>query len=159
VLKSTTVTDEDRDTAEYLSNITNLDIDALGHDIIAAGNRLGNRTADEIINQDMKEYQEGKFKYTVSQIEVDSTDELLKRRQEILDELEIYRRARDALFCALMVTDVIKLTSIMIISSKPEFLQVLEFQRKGDGVFFLRDVVSRKKQLVPLLSEQVQRLR
>ncbi|MDR1256939.1 MAG: putative manganese-dependent inorganic diphosphatase, partial [Spirochaetaceae bacterium] len=40
VLKSTTVTDEDRDTAEYLSNITNLDIDALGHDIIAAGNRL-----------------------------------------------------------------------------------------------------------------------
>ncbi|MDR0383465.1 MAG: putative manganese-dependent inorganic diphosphatase [Spirochaetaceae bacterium] len=156
VLKSTTATDEDRDTAEYLSNITNLDIETLGRDIIAAGNRLGNRTADEIINQDMKEYQEGKFKYTVSQIEVDSTNELLERRKEILDDLEICRRSREALFCALMVTDVVKLTSVMIIASKPEFLQALEFPRRNNGVFFLRDIVSRKKQLIPLLSEQVQ---
>jgi manganese-dependent inorganic pyrophosphatase len=158
VLKSYTVTDEDRDTAEYLSNITNLDIDALGRDIIAAGNRLGNRSAQEIVHQDMKEYQEGKFKYTVSQIEVDSTEELLERKKEILDELEIERRARDALFCAIMVTDVIKLTSVMIIACKPEFLHTLELPRKDDGVFFLRGIVSRKKQLVPLLTEQIQHL-
>ncbi|MDR2658791.1 MAG: putative manganese-dependent inorganic diphosphatase [Spirochaetaceae bacterium] len=158
VLKSTTVTDEDRDTAEYLSNITNIDIDELGHDIIAAGNRLGGRTAVEIISQDMKEYQEGKFIFTVSQIEVDSTDELLKRKDEILEELKLERRGRDALFCSLMVTDVIKLTSIMIISCKQEFLQSLELPRKDDGVYFLRGMVSRKKQLVPLLSEQIQRM-
>jgi manganese-dependent inorganic pyrophosphatase len=158
VLKSATTTDEDRDTAEYLSNITNIDIETLGHDIIAAGNRLGNRTADEVIHQDMKEYQEGKLKYIVSQIEVDSTEELLKRRQEIVDELEIERRSQDVLFCALMVTDVIKLTSIMIIASKKEFIQVLELPRKTDGVFFLRGIVSRKKQLIPLLSEQIQRM-
>ncbi|MDR0662770.1 MAG: putative manganese-dependent inorganic diphosphatase [Spirochaetaceae bacterium] len=159
VLKSTTVTDEDRDTAEYLSNITNLDIDALGRDIIAAGNRLGNRSAEEVVHQDMKEYQEGKFKYTVSQIEVDSTEELLRRKNEILDELEIERRTKDALFCAIMVTDVIKLTSVMIIACKPEFLQALELPRKDDGVFFLRGIVSRKKQLVPLLTEQIQHLK
>jgi manganese-dependent inorganic pyrophosphatase len=158
VLKSITVTDEDRDTAEYLSNITNLDIDSLGRDIIAAGNRLGNRTAGEVVNQDMKEYHEGKLTYTVSQIEVDSTEELLKRKNEMLEELEIERRTRDALFCALMVTDVIKLTSIMIIASKPEFLNVMEFPRKDKGVFFLRGIVSRKKQLVPLLAEQIQHL-
>ncbi|MDR0409167.1 MAG: putative manganese-dependent inorganic diphosphatase [Spirochaetaceae bacterium] len=158
VLKSVTVTDEDRDTAEYLSNITNLDIDTLGHDIIAAGNRLDGRTALEIINQDMKEYQEGKFKFIVCQIEVDTTEELLKRRKEIIGELELERRTRDALFCALMVTDVIKLTSLMIIACKPEFLQVLELPRKEEGVFFLRGIVSRKKQLVPLLVEQIQRM-
>jgi manganese-dependent inorganic pyrophosphatase len=158
VLKSSTVTAEDRDTAEYLSNITNLDIDELGRDIIAAGNRLGNRSAEEVVHQDMKEYQDGKFKYTVSQIEVDSTEELLQRKAEILDELEIERRTRDALFCAIMVTDVIKLTSIMIIACKPEFLQALEFPRKDEGVFFLRGIVSRKKQLVPLLAEQIQHL-
>jgi manganese-dependent inorganic pyrophosphatase len=156
VLKSATVTEEDRDTAEYLSNITNIDIDALGRDLIAAGNRLGNRTAGEVINQDMKEYHEGKLTYTVSQIEVDSTEELLKRKNEMLEELEIERRTRDALFCALMVTDITKLTSIMIIASRPEFLQVMEFPRKDKGVFFLRGIVSRKKQLVPLLTEQVQ---
>jgi manganese-dependent inorganic pyrophosphatase len=158
VLKSATVTEEDRDTAEYLSNITNIDIDALGRDIIAAGNRLGNRTAGEVINQDMKEYLEGKLTYTVSQIEVDSTEELLKRKNEMLEELEIERRTRDALFCALMVTDITKLTSIMIIASSPEFLQVMELPRKDKGVFFLRNMVSRKKQLVPLLTEQIQHL-
>jgi manganese-dependent inorganic pyrophosphatase len=158
VLKSSTVTEEDRDTAEYLSNITNLDIDTLGHDIIAAGNRLGNRSAEEIVNQDMKEYHEGKVKFTVSQIEVDSTKELLSRKEEILDELEIERRTRDALFCSLMVTDVTKLTSIMIMASKPEFIQSLEFPRKDTGVFSLRGIVSRKKQHIPLLSEQVQRI-
>ena len=158
VLKSATVTEEDRDTAEYLSNITNLDIAELGRDIIAAGNRLGNRTAGEVLNQDMKEYHEGKLTYTVSQIEVDSTEELLKRKDEMLEELEIERRARDALFCALMVTDIIKLTSLMIIASKPEFLQVMELPRRDKGVFFLRNIVSRKKQLVPLLTEQIQHL-
>ncbi|MDR2792810.1 MAG: putative manganese-dependent inorganic diphosphatase [Treponema sp.] len=158
VLNSPTITEEDRDTAEYLSNITNIDIDALGRDIIAAGNRLGNRTAGEIVNQDMKEYHEGKLAYTISQIEVDSTEELLKRKAEIMEELGIERRKRDALFCALMVTDVIKLTSIMIIDGKPEFLQVVEFPRKDTGVFFLRRIVSRKKELVPLLTEQIQHL-
>jgi manganese-dependent inorganic pyrophosphatase len=158
VLKSTTVTDEDRDTAEYLSNITNIDIDSLGRDIIAAGNRIGDQSAEEIVNQDMKEYHEDKMVYTISQIEVDTTEELLKRKEQILGELEIERRKRDALFCALMVTDAIKLTSIMIIACKPEFLHVLEFPRKDKGVFFLRGIVSRKKQLVPLLVEQVRRL-
>jgi manganese-dependent inorganic pyrophosphatase len=157
-LKSTTVTHEDRDTAEYLSNITNIDIDTLGHDIITVGNRLSGRPAVEIITQDIKEYQEAKFKFTVSQIEVNTTEELMERKIEILNELEIERRTREALFCSLMVTDVIKLTSLLIIASKPEFIQVLEIPRKEDGVFYLRGMVSRKKQLIPLLTEQVQRM-
>ncbi|MDR3356426.1 MAG: putative manganese-dependent inorganic diphosphatase [Spirochaetaceae bacterium] len=158
VLKSSTVTEEDRDTAEYLSNITNIDIDSLGRDIIAAGNRLSGRTASEVVNQDMKEYLEGKLAYTVSQIEVDSTEELLKRKDEIIEGLEIERRKRDALFSALMVTNVIKLTSIMIIASKPEFLHAMSLPRKDEGVVFLRGIVSRKKELIPLLAEQVRRL-
>ncbi|GHT48224.1 manganese-dependent inorganic pyrophosphatase [Spirochaetia bacterium] len=157
-LQSATTTEEDIDTAEYLSNITNLDIEQLGLDLLTAGNRLGDRTAAEVINQDLKEYSEGGFKFTVSQIEVDNIDEIVSRRKEFIDELEIERRTRDALFTTIMVTDVIKLTSIMIIASTEKFLQVMDFPRRDDGVFFLRGIVSRKKQLVPLLSEQVQRL-
>jgi manganese-dependent inorganic pyrophosphatase len=157
-LQSATATAEDRDTAEYLSNITNLDIEKLGTDILTAGNRLGNRSAGEVVKQDMKEYDEVGMKFTVSQIEVDTIDEIVARRKEFIEELEIERRTRDALFCAIMVTDVIKLTSIMIISGKTEFLQMMDFPRKEDGVFFLRGIVSRKKQLVPLLSEQIHRV-
>jgi manganese-dependent inorganic pyrophosphatase len=157
MLQSTTTTDEDRDTAEFLSNITNLDVQALGRDIIAAANRLGDRSADEVIRQDMKEYAEAGAVFTVSQIEVDTTREILSRHKEFLDELEIERRTRNALFSAIMVTDVTKLTSVMFIAAKSVFLQTLEFPRHDEGVYFLNDIVSRKKQLVPLLTELVER--
>lgn len=158
VLQSATVTPEDKDTAEFLSNITNLDIKELGRDIISAGNKLGNRTAIEVIKQDMKEYIEGGMKFTVSQIEVESLEEVMERREEFLSELEIERRTADALFCTIMITDVIKLTSIMFIAGKPEFLRVLDLPVKTPGAYSLRGIVSRKKQLVPLLSEQVEKL-
>ncbi|MDR3341396.1 MAG: putative manganese-dependent inorganic diphosphatase [Treponema sp.] len=158
ILQSTTTTNEDRDTAEYLSNITNLDIQALGHDIIAAANRIGNRSTGEVVRQDMKEYSESGFTFTISQIEVDTSAEILSRKKEFLDELEIERRTRNALFSAIMVTDVTKLTSILLIASQPVFLETIEFPRQDDGVYFLNDIVSRKKQLVPLLAEQIERV-
>jgi manganese-dependent inorganic pyrophosphatase len=157
VLQSATTTDEDRDAAEHLSNITNLDIKTLGKDILAAGNRIGDRSADEVIHQDMKEYTESFLTFTVSQIEVDSTAEILSRKKEFLEELEIERRTRKALFSAIMVTDVSMLTSIMLIAAEPSFLQIIEFPRQDDGIYFLADIVSRKKQLLPLLAEQVEK--
>ncbi|GMO39345.1 MAG: putative manganese-dependent inorganic diphosphatase [Termitinemataceae bacterium] len=157
-LQSATTTAEDIDTAEYLSNITNLDVEKLGIDIMTAGNRLGDRKAEEVINGDMKEYNEAGYLFTVSQIEVDSIDEILSRKKDFIKELEIAMRTKRALFSAIMVTDVIKLTSIMIIAGQDKFLQGMDFPRKDEGVFFLRGIVSRKKQLVPLLSEQIQRI-
>jgi manganese-dependent inorganic pyrophosphatase len=157
-LRSATTTDEDRDTAEYLSNITNLDIETLGAEILSAGNKLGNRTPEEIIRQDMKEYDALDAVFTISQIEVESTEAILSRKDEFINELEIERRSRDALFCAIMVTDVIKLTSLLVIAARNDFLQALDLPPKDSGVYFLRGIVSRKKQLVPLLSEQVEKL-
>ncbi|MDR2865010.1 MAG: putative manganese-dependent inorganic diphosphatase [Spirochaetaceae bacterium] len=158
ILQSATVTDEDKDTALFLSNITNLDIEKLGAEIISAGNKLGDRSPEEIIHQDMKEYNDSDMMFTISQIEVEATEEILDRKEEFIKELEIERRARDALFCAIMITDVTKLTSLLIIAAKNEFMQVLDLPPKGKGVFYLRGIVSRKKQLVPLLAEQVGKL-
>ncbi|WP_062328143.1 putative manganese-dependent inorganic diphosphatase [Treponema endosymbiont of Eucomonympha sp.] len=157
LLQSSTTTAEDRDTAEYLSNITDLDVQEFGREIIAAANRIGDRSAGEVIKQDMKEYDEAGVTFTVSQIEVDTPAEILSRKKEFLDELEIERRTRDALFSAIMVTDITKLTSTLLIAGKPAFLESLGFPRQGEGVYFLNDILSRKKQLVPLLTEQVGR--
>jgi manganese-dependent inorganic pyrophosphatase len=158
VLQSATTTEEDRNTAEYLSNITNLDIQSLGHDIITAASRIGGRNAGEVVHQDMKEYAEAGCIFTVSQIEVDTPAEILSRKQEFLNELEIEYRSRKALFSAMMVTDITKLTSHLLIMGKPSFLQHLEFPRQCEGVYFLNDIVSRKKQLLPLLVEQIEQI-
>lgn len=155
ILQSTTTTDVDRETAEYLSNITNLDIQKLGEEVISAGSRIGGRAAGEVIKQDMKEYSEGKLNYTVSQIEVDNTNEILKRKKEFLEELEIERRSRKAVFSALLVTDITSLSSILLIESESDFLSFINFPKREENVYYLKDIVSRKKQLVPMISEQV----
>ena len=158
VLQSATTTDEDRDIAEYLSSVTNLDIEQLGKDIMTAGSKIGDRSASEVIHQDIKEYAESGFVFTVSQIEVGNPNEILSRKKEFMDELEIEHRSRKALFCALMVTDITRLTSLLLVVGNPAFTQQLGFPRQEEGVYFLNDILSRKKQLIPLLTEKIEAL-
>ncbi len=158
VLQSATTTDEDRETAEYLSNITNLDIQTLGQDIITASSSLKGRSAEDVTKQDMKEFNEKGHKFTVSQIEVSSPAEVLDRKEEFFKMLESVRSSRSCLFSALMVTDIINLTSIMLVAADQKFLQVAEIPRADENIFILKNVVSRKKQLIPLLSEQIEKL-
>jgi len=154
ILRSATTTDIDRETACYLSNITDLDIEKLGHEIVSASSKISGRSADDVIHQDIKEYNEGKYNFAVAQIEVNSTDEFLARKDEFMAELEKDRIARAALFCALLVTDITKLSSIMLLSCQDKFLPLTSgFQQIDDNVFYLKDIVSRKKQLIPLLTE------
>src|SRR5574344_430275 len=155
ILQSTTTTELDRETAEYLSQIAKLDVKKLGADIIAAGSRIGGRSAESVVHQDMKAYTEGKFSYTVSQIEVDNPDEILNRKQEFYDELEKERHANGSLFTALLVTDITKLSSVMLFAADPQFVPFINFPGAEDRLCYLKDVVSRKKQLIPLLSEQI----
>lgn len=153
VLQSATTTDYDRDIAEYLSSITDLDIKTLGNDIIKSGSHIDGRTAEEVIHQDMKEYKDGKFKYSVSQIEVDSTRDIIERKMEFLEQLETERKAVGALFSALLVTDITELSSIMLVAGEQKFEDVLNFPKRDRHIYFMKDIVSRKKQLIPLLSE------
>ena len=156
ILQSTTTTEIDRQTAEYLSNITDLDIQTIGKEILTAGSRIKGRTATEVIHQDMKEYQEAKSAYTISQIEVGNLKEILDRKKEFLEELEIERRSGKNLFAALLVTDITQLSSVLLIEYDPKFEPFITFPKQENNIYFLKDVVSRKKQLVPLITEQVE---
>lgn len=156
ILQSTTTTEIDKQTAEYLSNITDLDIQTLGKEILTAGSRIKGRTASEVIHQDMKEYREEKATYTVSQIEVGNLKEILDRKKEFLSELEIERRSNKAIFAALLVTDITQLSSILLMSTDENFKPFVTFPSLETDIYFLKDVVSRKKQLIPLITEQVE---
>lgn len=157
ILHSTTTTDTDRETANYLSSITGLEIDQLGEDILNAGSHIGSRSASDVIRQDKKEYRDEKNVYTVSQIEVDSTQEILNRKKEFLDELEITRRSQNGLFSALLVTNITRLSSVMLVAADKRFIPYITFPKQEDNVYFLKDVMSRKKQLIPLLSELIEK--
>lgn len=154
-LASATTTDFDREIAEYLSSITNLDIKELSSEILLAGSKITGRKPDELVAQDMKVYNDSKVTYTISQIEVGNTKEILDHKEEFLSELELQRKANKALFSAILVTDITQLSSILLLSADDEFKPFVTFPKLEESVYYLQGVVSRKKQLVPLIAEQV----
>ncbi len=154
-LQSATTTAKDMHMADYLASIADLDIDQLGKDVLAAASNISGRNAVDLVNQDMKAYDEAEHTFTVSQIEVGDPGEVLSRKQEFMDTLEKERSKRNALFSALLVTDITELSSLLLLAAEPAFEQTISLPKLEDSVFIMKDVVSRKKQLMPILSEMV----
>lgn len=71
--------------------------------------------------------------------------------------LEANRARGGRLFSALLVTDITELSSLLFIAAEKDFEQTLGLPKQEDSVYIMRDVVSRKKQLMPILSEIVER--
>lgn len=153
ILKSATVTDVDREAAEYLSNIADLDVESYGRDIMSSASLVGKKPIKEIVRLDMKEYSAADRSFTVSQVEVHSPDEIMERSAEVSAELEAIREHGGHYFSALMVTDITELSSVLFVEGDRDFVSMLRFPRLDERTFELKDVLSRKKQLVPLLIE------
>jgi len=156
-LQSATTTETDIEAAEYLSSITGLDIKNLYHELQAAVSRINSLPAQELIDMDMKEYAEQKLTFTISQIETDNPGLLVERRGDIISALEKTRAGKNHLFTALLVTDVTALDSIFFMSGEEAFINHINFPVTAEGIYELKGVVSRKKQLTPLMSELVAR--
>ena len=127
----------------------------MSSEILLAGSQITGRKPSELIAQDMKIYNEGKICYTISQVEVGNTKEILDHKADFLSELEIERRSNKALFSAILVTDITQLSSILLMTADEEFKPFVTFPKLEENVFYLQGVVSRKKQLIPLIAEQV----
>lgn len=153
VLRSVTTTETDRETAEYLAAIADLDIPALGADILAASSAVSSKPARDLVRLDMKSYTVADRSFTVSQVEVDSPESLLARREEVLEELSALRSEGGRFLAALMVTDIAELSSYLFLSADKEFESLVKYPEEEDHVYRLKDILSRKKQLVPVLLE------
>jgi manganese-dependent inorganic pyrophosphatase len=156
MLHSATTTDTDREMAEYLSGLVDLDIARFGREIFNASQQLTNVPVPEILSMDAKPYTACGKQFRVSQVEVNSTDELIERKAELLSELRTACTSQGLYFAALMITDLTALSSILVIEGDPEFIRKVAFPRMSEGVFTCRDILSRKKQLIPLLIEQME---
>ncbi len=159
LLKSATTTEVDLDMAEYLSNITDLEIDEFGRDLMSSASLVGKKPVPEIVRLDKKEYSVMGVSFTVSQVEVNTPDEILERSAEVQKELELIRSSGGHYFSALMVTDITALSSILFIEGDKELVHHLRYPRVGERIFELKDVLSRKKQLVPVLIELTEKAR
>jgi manganese-dependent inorganic pyrophosphatase len=157
ILRSATTTEADRDEAEYLANIADLEIAELGAAIMQSASRAASRPAAEIVRQDLKEYESLGVKLSVSQIEVSDTALVRERRSEILSALSAIKEEKGYYLSALMVTDVTELVSLLFVVAGKDFLALVGYPAEEDGVYVLKDMLSRKKQLMPAILEIVEK--
>ena len=157
ILRSATTTEVDRDEAEYLANIADLEIGELGGAIMQSASRAASRPAVEIVRVDLKEYEAQEVKLSVSQIEVSDTALVMEKRVEILAALTGVRSEKGYYLSALMVTDVTDLVSLLFVVADQDFLALVNYPSEAEGVYVLKDMLSRKKQLMPAIFEIVEK--
>ncbi|HPB83195.1 MAG TPA: putative manganese-dependent inorganic diphosphatase [Spirochaetota bacterium] len=158
ILRSATTTETDIRTAEYLSQITDLSIEEFGNEITAAASLISQKPVDEIVTMDLKSYTEGEFSFSVSQVEVNYPGEIMERSESILQYIQNICDNKGLLFCALLVTDLHELSSYLFIRGKDEFIKKIAYPKFQDSIYLLKDVLSRKKQLLPYIMEILRKL-
>jgi manganese-dependent inorganic pyrophosphatase len=158
-LTSPTTTPRDREILPRLEKIAGVNAREFTDKLFASGSLLTLKPAPQAITTDAKEYKENGHTFSVAQIEEVGFDQFWKRKEELLLALEDYRRGRNYIFSALMVTDVVGQESLMLVAGDKRFVDRIDYPEPQPGVFELRDVVSRKKQLLPYLTHCLQRMK
>lgn len=157
VLRSATATEVDRDVADYLASITDLDIEEVGRDIMTSASEAIRLPIDKMVRVDRKEYESAGKRLSVSQIELTSTSEIMDRAQEVLAGLASLRAETGTYVAALMATDITRLQSVLFLDAAADFHSYVSFPTPQKGIYLLKDVLSRKKQLMPALFEMVEK--
>ncbi|HEY5232363.1 MAG TPA: putative manganese-dependent inorganic diphosphatase [Verrucomicrobiae bacterium] len=158
-LTSPTTTAHDKEVLGKLEKIVGVNAREFTDKLFASGSLLTLKPAPQAVTTDCKEYRDGGVAFSVAQIEEVGFNQFWKRKDELLAALEDYRRGKNYFFSALMVTDVAGQQSLMLVAGKKEFIAKIDYPEPEPGVFELRDVVSRKKQLLPYFTHCLQRMK
>ena len=125
------------------------DLDTFGKQVLEAGAGLSTRDPEEIISTDLKTYEAGGYKFAVAQAEVTDLMQLREHLGTLTKALDQLRSARALDFALLMVTDVVRGSSSLVVNNPPPILDDLPYPLSDDGTRYAKGVVSRKKQLLP----------
>ena len=153
--RSPTATAQDRNAAEKLAGIAGVELQSFGMEVLRAGSRFTDMQPEEIIRYDLKEFQIGEYRVSISQVSVMGAAELLVERVESLQAALAGVRQKDGFDLALlMLTDVLNETTHLLYAGKPVGLLRSAFgEEDAAAVFVLPGTLSRKKQVVPPLVE------
>jgi manganese-dependent inorganic pyrophosphatase len=154
LLKSPTCTQQDIDAAHELATIAEVDIHQYGLDMLKAGADLSDKTVDQLISLDSKVFPMGAAKVEVAQVNAVDTNDVLSRQKEIEAALETVIAEKELDLFLFVVTDILNNDSTAIAVGKSTEKVEKAFNITLDNnTAILKGVVSRKKQIVPQLTE------
>lgn len=160
LFKSPTCTPYDKKTADRLAEIAGVDLKEYGMAMLKAGSGIGDMTPMEIAKNDSKEFQMGDYHLLISQISVMDTKEVLGLEPQLIEAMTTICEKEGFDMSLVMVTDILEEATYLLYAGSPKTLIGEAFKKDASGTHvYLPGVMSRKKQIVPPLSEAVKRIK
>ena len=154
LLKSPTKTEEDEKAVKELAQIAGLDYEAYGLEMLKAGTDLSDFSAEELIRLDCKECALNDKKAKIAQVNTADIAEMMTRKAEIEAAMNKDIEANGLDLFVFAITDIINSNSQAIVLGKNTEIFEKGFGKTlEDNTAFLPGVVSRKKQILPVLQE------
>jgi manganese-dependent inorganic pyrophosphatase len=158
ILRSPTTTPLDREISAWLSRLAGVEMEKLGGEMFAAGASLEGMDAKGVIGRDQKIYTEGDRRFSLSQFETVGFGPILAMKGALAAELERIIESEKCSFACLMITDVSIEMSLLLCRGEARVLGAIGYPRKEENLFEMKDVLSRKKQLLPYFADLLKTL-
>lgn len=158
LFRSPTCTMVDQAAAEALARIAGIDMEEHAKEMFNAGSNLRGKSVEEICFQDFKVFNVKDIMFGVGQITSMNQDELDEVKGRLIPYLEEARKTQGLHMLYLMMTNILEESTELLCCGENAKEQVLEaFELPGDTEkILLKGVVSRKKQMIPVLVTYLQ---
>jgi manganese-dependent inorganic pyrophosphatase len=157
LLRSPTSTPRDQRVASDLAITAGVDMAEFGHDIFAQVSDLSGRLPRQILTTDFKEYRIDEQPFAIGYMETVHKRQVDQIRDDLLAEMQALRNAKGYASLLFIVVDIVhSQTEILIDGMENEVAQALDEPLFSSHSVIMNGVVSRKKQIVPILPQIVQ---
>lgn len=156
LLKSPTTTNYDVRALEELGKISGINIEEYGLKMLKAGTDLDDFTAEELINLDAKELNKNGTKFAIAQVNTVDISTVLKRQEELEKAIHNEIDKKGLELFVLAITDILNSNSeIIVLGNKVQAVEKAFDKKLENNRAFLEGVVSRKKQLLPVIDKNI----
>lgn len=154
LFKSPTCTETDIKVAEKLAKISNIDINSYGLAMLKAGTDLSSFSETELLNLDAKLFTIGdSIKTKVAQVNTADIDDVMCRKDKLEEGMLKELKETGLDLSIFLITDIINSNSqVIAIGPKADLVEKSYSVKLENNTAFLPGVVSRKKQVIPVIS-------
>ena len=156
LFRSPTCTPQDKYICKKLAEIAGINIEEFAKEMFKAGTSLQGKTVEQIFNQDFKPFTIGEVKIGVAQVNTMDIEGFMPLKEDMLKYME--RKAEENSFSMVMLllTDILNEGSQILVAGKaPEIVEKTFSVTLEASTAFLPGVLSRKKQVIPPLTNVI----
>lgn len=155
LFKSPTCTKKDQDVANELNEILKLNLEDYFMQMFKAGTKIDGLTEEEILHRDFKDFKFKDYKVGISQIFTLNIEDVLKREEDLLLYMKKEKENKNYNAIIFVVTDIVREGSYFFFESDIEGIINGSFEVEEKQGTFVPWVVSRKKQIVPMIMSYI----